>query len=65
MGVEISCGGPVFDWQHFASRRYRRSLILATRNDVPLIAAAESGTLRRLVDIPEPGDAPYFIVLER
>jgi 4-amino-4-deoxy-L-arabinose transferase-like glycosyltransferase len=55
-----------FDWQHFdVASVPPRSLILATRNDAPLIAAAESGALRRLVDIPEPGDAPYFVVLER
>ena len=41
------------------------SLILTTRNDGPLLAAAASGTLKRLADIPEPGDVPYFILLER
>jgi len=55
-----------FDWQHVEIASLPpRSLILATRNDAPLIAAAESGALRRLVDIPEPGDPPYFVVLER
>jgi 4-amino-4-deoxy-L-arabinose transferase-like glycosyltransferase len=55
-----------FDWPHFdVASVPPRSLILATRNDAPLIAAAESGALRRLVDIPEPGDPPYFVVLER
>jgi hypothetical protein len=55
-----------FDWQHFdIASLPPRSLILATRNDAPLIAAAETGALRRLVEIPEPGDPPYFVVLER
>jgi 4-amino-4-deoxy-L-arabinose transferase-like glycosyltransferase len=55
-----------FEWQQFdVASVPPRSLILATRNDPPVIAAAESGTLKRLVDIREPGDPPYFVVLER
>jgi hypothetical protein len=36
-----------------------------TRNDEPLLAAVASGTLKRLAEIPEPGDVPYFVVPER
>ena len=55
-----------FDWQHFdVASVPPRGLILATRNDAPVIAAGESGALTRLVNVAEPGDPPYFVIFER
>jgi len=42
------------------------SLFLAGRDDTALLAASiDSGLLRRLADIPEPADPPYFSILVR
>ena len=41
------------------------ALILMTRNDTSLAALIESGQLRQLSTIPEPGDPPFYILAER
>jgi hypothetical protein len=40
------------------------ALVLITRNDTGWTSLAASGRLRQLAAIPEPGDVPYFIVVE-
>jgi hypothetical protein len=41
------------------------SLILMNRNDTSLAALIESGQLRELSTIPEPGDPPFYVLAER
>jgi len=43
----------------------RGALILINRNDTAPTPFVASGQLRQLVAIPEPGDLPYYFVLER
>ena len=43
----------------------RQALILMNRDDAPLVALVRSGQLKELAAIPEPGDPPYYAVVER
>jgi hypothetical protein len=41
------------------------TLILMSRDDAPLVSLVQSGQLRQLAAIPEPGDPSYYLVVER
>jgi 4-amino-4-deoxy-L-arabinose transferase-like glycosyltransferase len=55
-----------FDSNAFdVSSAQRYDLILATRDDAPLAALAARGELRTIVQVAEPRDPPFFVILER
>jgi hypothetical protein len=56
---------------YFDARKIRlddlpeRALIVSTKNDTAVRALVDAGDLREIAAIPEPGDPPYYFVVER